>query len=193
MDHRRERPMLFLRFAACFAIIAALLSACVQEPNGEDNADGAVSPIAHPTLEEVTAEEAAQAEAALRETGVIERINGGQPWEMGVYTTSRAGTKKIGVIMNATWETPVTSDGPWLLLRCRDTQEVEGPFTWHNLTAVAVIVSLDNHEILSLTPPGLSNPAHRDATPEGPTPYPDPDEREKRAPLPDCPPGLNDD
>ena len=62
------------------------------------------------------------------------------------------------------------SDGPWQLVKCKNTRRLISPARWTNITRLSLIVDMENRELVHYTPMGDddSQPVlHTDSHPDG--------------------------
>ena len=73
----------------------------------------------------LTDAEKAKAVQIIREADVVNTITGDQEWEVaGIVETYIAGSAKAAST-KISWSEPVASTGPWLLVRCWGTRQVQ--------------------------------------------------------------------
>ena len=100
-----------------------------------------------------TPEEKRAGAEILRESGMVERINGGQEWEpvhrVSGYT-GQTGNRKLSV--EAAWDTPVVHSGPWSWTKCDDPRKVVLKQRWSNITRLEAFIDLDERRILHYEP-----------------------------------------
>ena len=96
-----------------------------------------------------TPEEKRAGAEILRESGIVEHINGGQEWEP-VYRvsgyTGQTGNRKLSV--EAVWDMPVEHSGPWWWVTCDDPRKVVIKQRWSNITRLDTYIDLDEGRIL---------------------------------------------
>ena len=89
----------------------------------------------------------------LRESGIVERINGGQEWEplhrVSGYTW-QVGTRRLEV--EAVWDMPVEHSGPWAWTKCDDPRKVVLKQSWSNITRLEAWIDLDEERVLNYDP-----------------------------------------
>ncbi len=135
-------------------VIAAAASAAILLAN-EDEEDEfptkslpiPVAPIATPIpLSEQYKEEALN---IVKESGVVEGINGGQDWEAArIARASLAGTE--GVRVDITWSEPVESSGPWSVLHCSGTLKAFSTNRWRQATRLEIVVDMKARSVAGL-------------------------------------------
>ena len=85
----------------------------------------------------------------VKESGVVEGINGGQDWEAArIARASLAGTE--GVRVDITWSEPVESSGPWSVLHCGGTLKALAPTPWRQVTRLKVTVDMKARSVAGL-------------------------------------------
>ena len=135
-------------------IIAAAASAAILLAN-EDKEDEFPTkslpipavPIATPIpLSEKDKDEAVN---IVKESGVVEGINGGQDWETTrIVRTSLAGSE--GIALHVRWSEPVESSGPWPLIRCSGTLKMFSTARWSQVTELRVTVDMKARSVEGL-------------------------------------------
>ena len=190
MNHVIAMPRLFIMSLVGLVLLGLGLTAYAQLGD-DDSAVVETFPSGLP--EDVTGAEAQAAESALRGSGLIDQINGGQEWKVDYYTTSRSGLEKIGVYMVVSWADDVSSSGPWIALNCKDNVRVEREVLWHELRALTVALSLEDQSVLLLLPGAAegSDPEHGQRGVV--RAYPDREQMASLPPLEECPEGMSDD
>ena len=102
-----------------------------------------------PTLERkapLTMQEEEGAVRIAQASGIVERINGGQGWmATRVYRTIIAGRE--GIQIDAIWDEPVDSAGPWTLLQCTGTLRVESSARWRDVTRLVIWVDTQEDSV----------------------------------------------
>ncbi len=81
----------------------------------------------------------------LRESGIVERVNGGQEWKPDLTVRHRVynrfGTQRLPV--EAEWDIPVEGSGPWSWFECYGTRKVSLKQRWSQITRLKAWVNLD--------------------------------------------------
>ena len=102
----------------------------------------------YPTEEEMQA-----GAEILRASGIVERINGGQPWEplhrISGYTWQK-GTRRLRV--EAKWAEPVDHSGPWSWTECDEPRKVVTHQRYSNITILKSRIDLDERRVLNYSP-----------------------------------------
>ena len=102
----------------------------------------------YPTPEELQA-----GAEILRESGIVEQINGGQEWEpvqrISGYTWQR-GTRWLNI--EAKWAEPVTHSGPWSWRECDEPRKVVTHQRYSNITILEAWIDLDEGRVLTYAP-----------------------------------------
>lgn len=100
----------------------------------------AVSPLVNrPTNPPLIRSQKDSAVALVRDSGVVESINGGQEWEPGrISRTDLAGA--LAVSVEAVWRKPVESSGPWHVIHCKGTRRSVISESWSQITRLEVIL-----------------------------------------------------
>ena len=84
--------------------------------------------------------------AIVRKSGVVETINKDQDWEPDrIYRIKLAGTE--GVKLDAIWEGPVESSGPWSLIHCQGTRKSSTSERWSKVTRLVVFVDMKEESV----------------------------------------------
>ena len=100
-----------------------------------------------------TEEEKQAGAEILRESGIVERINGGQEWEpvhrVSGYTGQR-GTRRLTV--EAKWAVPVEHSGPWSWTACDEPRKVVTRQRYSNITLLDAWIDLDEGRVLKYDP-----------------------------------------
>ena len=100
-----------------------------------------------------TPEEKRAGAEILRESGIVERIDGGQEWEpvhRNSLYTGQTGNRKLSV--EAVWDMPVEHSGPWSWVTCDDPRKVVLKQRWSNITRLDARIDLDEGRILHYGP-----------------------------------------
>ena len=125
-------------------VIAAAASAAILLANQEDEFPTKSLPIpAVPIATPIPLSEKDKDEAVniVKESGVVEGINGGQDWETTrIDRVSLAGSE--GIAVHARWSEPVDSSGPWSVLHCDGTLRTFGTAHWRQVTRLEVVVDM---------------------------------------------------
>jgi len=94
--------------------------------------------------------------SVLESSGLVEPVSGSQPWTV-TSDAYYAGVPSARTAKRFTisWESPVSSDGPWLVVQCHGTRQVISEFPWNGVTTVSVIVDPVRREVLqfNVSPP----------------------------------------
>ena len=109
-------------------------------------------PIAEP-LPTLTEAEIEQALGIIKESGVVKTINGNQDWTTSLSTHGNTNGFE-GAGMDVVWSDPVSSSGPWALTSCQGTRRLVTFANWSNITRLAMIVDLENEEMVAFVPMG---------------------------------------
>ena len=80
----------------------------------------------------------------LRESGIVEQINGGQEWEPDLTTRRRASRTTS---IQAVWDKPVSHSGPWSWHECRGKRKVSFKQSWTEITGIEAVVNLDTRTV----------------------------------------------
>ena len=92
----------------------------------------------------------AKALEIIRETDFVRTVAGDQEWQVeGIVETYIAGSSKAAS-MKISWSEPITSTGPWLLLRCWGTRQVQVEQLLSNVQYLAVDIDLDRGQVVGL-------------------------------------------
>ena len=92
----------------------------------------------------------AKALEIIRETDFVTTVAGDQEWEVeGIVETHIAGSSKAASV-KISWPEPVASTGPWLLLRCWGTRQVQVEQLLSNVQHLAVDIDLDRGKVVGL-------------------------------------------
>ena len=128
-------------------MIAAAASAAILLANEENKEDEfptkslpiPVVPIATSTpLPELYKEEAL---TVVKDSGVVESINGDQDWEVtGIFPSELAGTEAVRV--QVVWNEPIESTGPWLVIHCDGTLRSLSTEPWSHVDTLVVDVDM---------------------------------------------------
>ena len=101
-----------------------------------------------PTL---TEDEIEKALSIIKESGVVKTINGDQDWTYElVHSWKYNGFEGAG--MDVVWSDPVASPGPWALTGCQGTRRLVTFADWSNITRLAILVDLENEEMVTFVP-----------------------------------------
>ena len=96
----------------------------------------------------LTDAEKAKAVQIIREADVVNTITGDQEWEVaGIVETYIAGSAKAAST-KISWSEPVASTGPWLLVRCWGTRQVQVRQLLSNVKHLAVDIDLTGREVV---------------------------------------------
>ena len=91
-----------------------------------------------------------ETEQIIRDSGVVELVNGGQGWDADWRALRRAnsipGTE--GVTVEVFWERPVDGSGPWSLVKCRGTRKISHKQKWSHITRLVTWVDLDAKSVV---------------------------------------------
>ena len=166
--------MRFATFLGWLAIVMLLVAACGDVESHTSTA----------TQESPGPLDEADRQAAVdiaRQSGLVERIAAPQAWSASDFYERPVG-QSIGIYLIVTWERPVEYAGPWRDGdNCRGTRALEFSSTWTGITQLAIIVDVENAEVVHYTPydPGRTNPYQE--APQRPNPIsvggPDPDDQ----------------
>ena len=103
-----------------------------------------------PTL---TEDEIEKALSIIKKSGVVKFINGNQDWTHElVHPQKYNGFEGAG--MDVVWSDPVSSSGPWALTSCQGTRRLVTFANWSNITRLAILVDLENEEMVTFVPMG---------------------------------------
>ena len=103
-----------------------------------------------PTLTEAEIEKAL---SIIKESGVVKTINGNQDWTYELVHSRKYGGFE-GAGMDVVWSDPVASSGPWALTSCQGTRRLVTFANWSNITRLALLVDLENEEMVTFVPMG---------------------------------------
>lgn len=148
--HHPKLLALFLLAIAAVTAVGLLLA------SGGDDKEITFTPIPVENPIPVVSEESLkEALSIAKASGVVDRISGNQEWthDHGYISVASVGGAKA-VRFHAVWEEPVESDGPWQLLKCKNTRNYVSPARWTNITRLSLIVDLENSELVHYTPMG---------------------------------------
>ena len=111
-------------------------------------------PVENP-LPVVSEESLQEALLIAKASGVLDKISGNQEWthDHRFVSVADVGGAK-GVRFDAVWEEPVESDGPWQLVKCKNTRLYISLARWTNITRLSLIVDLANSELVHYAPIG---------------------------------------
>ncbi len=135
-------------------IIAAAASAAILLANEDEEDEFPAKslpipavPIPTPTpLPEQYKEEALN---IVKESGVVEGINGGQDWEVtGTFRAELAGSEAVSI--HVAWSEPVESTGPWSVISCSGTLKSFSEERWSQVTRLRVKVDMKARSVVGV-------------------------------------------
>ncbi len=109
-------------------------------------------PVGEP-LPTLTEDEIEKALSIIKESGVVKTINGNQDWTYELVHSRKYGGFE-GTGMDVVWNDPVASSGPWALTSCQGTRRLVTFANWSNITRLALLVDLENEEMVTFVPMG---------------------------------------
>ncbi|OAI40452.1 hypothetical protein AYO38_01140 [bacterium SCGC AG-212-C10] len=180
------RPRLLVALLVIFALMGGALT--VMAINNEDHSsttDVNFIPIGgiEPSPVAVTSADISELEAIVRTDGRVDRITGGQSLTLQNERAESLTTGAKLVAVDAIWDQPVDSSGPWRELECRRTVAYDLSASWSNLRSVAIYVDLGSRTVVKLVPgvvaSELGGKLDRTSIDKGK--------------VPSCPEGTNDD
>ena len=149
------RPRVMLAILAVLAATAATLTFVVADerppqyvivPMGPTNAEPPVVDDAERTA----------AEDSVRRSERVKAVLGGVSWTTTIPSPATrrvlgGGDEEIGAGFNLVLSAPLSSSGPWLLVRCSGTHQLELSYPFREIRTVSVIVS-HTGEVLEFHP-----------------------------------------
>ena len=98
----------------------------------------------------------AEKESALnvvKASGVIKNISGGQDWEAeNFFRVKIAGAGTEGIRLEAVWDDPVDSAGPWYFIKCAGTRKLMSTQPWNQITRILFWVDMENEAVAGFVP-----------------------------------------
>ena len=139
--------------------IAAVTVVGLSFASGGDDKEITFTPIPVENPLPVLSEESLQEALLIAEaSGVLDKISGNQECTHDhryVSVADVGGAKAVR--FEAVWEEPVEGDGPWQLVKCKNTRQLILPARWTNITRLSLIVDLANSELVQYAPMGDDN------------------------------------
>ena len=139
------------RILLVLLLVVGLIGGTVAVVANQQDSDVKAMPLPIPTPGPL--DEAAKQAAVdiVRQSGVVERIAGNQPWIASYFFRSAIAGTTNGVGFNASWEQPVESSGPWSSVRCRGTRVFSSSSVWANVTRLKIDVDVEHREVVGLS------------------------------------------
>ena len=132
--------------------IAAATTVGMLFASGSEEEGFTPIPIEEP-LPTLTEDEIEKALSIIKESGVVKTINDNQDWAYElVHPRKYNGFEGAG--MDVVWSDPVSSSGPWALTSCQGTRRLVTFANWSNITRLAMLVDLENEEMVTFVPMG---------------------------------------
>ena len=151
--HHPKLLAIFLLAIAAVTVVGILFA------SGGDDKEVTFTPIPVENPLPVVSEESLQ-EALLiaKASGVLDVISGNQEWTHDHRYVSVADVGGANAVrFQVKWEEPVESDGPWQLVKCKNTRQYISPARWTNITRLSLIVDLENSKLVHYAPMGDDN------------------------------------
>ena len=144
---RIHHPRILLALLLVMGLIGGTVAIIAndQDPYG--------APVSLPIPTPLPLDEAEKQDAVdiVRQSGIVERIAGNQPWTDSYFFRSAIAGTANGVGFIASWEQPVESSGPWSLVRCRGTRAFSSSNAWANVTRLKIDVDVELREVVGLS------------------------------------------
>ncbi len=147
IQHPRILIVLLLVIAAAASATILLANESEDDEFPTKSLPIPAAPIVTPTpLPEQYKEEALN---IVKESGVVEDINGGQDWEVtGIFRAELAGSE--GVSIHVAWSEPVESTGPWSIIHCSGTLRSVTTDPWSQVKLLRVKVDMKAKSVVGV-------------------------------------------
>ena len=137
-------------------VIVAAASAAILLANEEESEEDefptksiAIPAVPIPTPTPFPEQYKEEAVNIVKESGVVENINGGQDWEVtGIFRAKLAGTE--GVSIHVAWSEPVESTGPWSIIQCEGTLRSVSTTPWSQVDLLRVKVDMKAKSVVGV-------------------------------------------
>ena len=144
MKFRIHRPWILVTLLAVIGTVTA--AAVLLANNGMTSPAQAVNVPAPGVSTQLTEEEKEKAVRIASESGVVKTINNDQDWKAEFFASTKLdGTE--GAILEAVWQDPVESSGPWMPIHCSGTRKGYETSRWTNVTRLVVFVDMENESV----------------------------------------------
>ena len=115
----------------------------------EENGLPGVGPFAGsmPVSQQVVPDQKREATEIIEDSGIVERINGGQDWVASNGYAKDVGRTSV-VRLHASWENPVVSSGTWVDVDCQGTRLIKISRQFTNVTRLTFYVDTEGDEVV---------------------------------------------
>ncbi len=138
--------------AALLVVIGAVTAttALLADPGGWPPMRKVDTPQAPPQTP-LTEQEKQDAVDIVSAAGVVKGINGDQEWKHEyIFRATIAGTN--GIRLEAVWEKPIDSSGPWWLVQCQGTRKIMSTRQWSGVIRLMLWVDMDRRSVVGYVP-----------------------------------------
>ena len=136
--------------ALLLALIACGTAVAVISANSWSSVNAVYTPLPQPERPApLSADEKADAVTLVRNSGIVESINGNQAWEVK-QIIARSDQRLVDFY--AVWSTAVDHSGPWYVLRCGGTRQGKMEVRWTDIRGLLFTVNTVTDEIVGYSP-----------------------------------------